>query len=389
VESSPPEEICFLSNAIEAAGYFQASERRAHLRHDVLLSCIQLADDNGGIILDICEDGLSMQVVRGLADDPFPQLRFQLSQSNVWIETRGRIAWVSASKRTAGVKFVDLSFEALTLLKEWISSNVYPTATSQENALGENIGLVSAVLASYEETRTVSVSQADNARLVDEMPSQDLMAQGLTGVLHSTKAQDAGAVLPETGKNTQRLATENVSHAAGLRLSLFSQQIGSESGKHERTSDSSRTRQPIILYVSVVLFLSTFGFLGYHLRTGTNGWQSRQIIAPTSVPGASSNNSLRPVTLSPTLSPNAQLSLDTPGFILQAGAMRHEENAEALAELLRQNDFPAFVIEPGANPLYRVAVGPYSDVDSALKVKEALKRHGFDTIRTKWNPAPQ
>jgi cell division septation protein DedD len=69
--------------------------------------------------------------------------------------------------------------------------------------------------------------------------------------------------------------------------------------------------------------------------------------------------------------------------------MRHEENAEALAELLRQNDFPAFVIEPGANPLYRVAVGPYSDVDSALKVKEALKRHGFDTIRTKWNPAPQ
>ena len=71
------------------------------------------------------------------------------------------------------------------------------------------------------------------------------------------------------------------------------------------------------------------------------------------------------------------------------GAMTHEENAMALADSLHQNNFPAFVSRRGTDHFYRVVVGPYSDVDSALRVKEQLKKAGFDAFRTPWNPSAQ
>lgn len=97
------------------------ADRRSHPRQSVLLSCVEL-DDNGGIVLNVSETGLAMQVVKTLPDNPYTNLRFQLSLSNSWIETRGRIAWLSGSKNKAGVEFVDLDLEGRTLLAKWISS---------------------------------------------------------------------------------------------------------------------------------------------------------------------------------------------------------------------------------------------------------------------------
>jgi cell division septation protein DedD len=61
--------------------------------------------------------------------------------------------------------------------------------------------------------------------------------------------------------------------------------------------------------------------------------------------------------------------------------MTREENAAALAESLRQGDFPVIVSRSGTGRLYRVVVGPYGDVDFTLRVKEQLKKQGFDAFR--------
>src|SRR5476651_2532910 len=111
-----------LSGNIKFETYSRSSDRRLHMRQRVLLSCLELKDGNGGIVLDISEQGLAMQVVKSLGDNAYTQLRFQLSQSNDWVETPGRIAWMSASKQTAGVEFTDLSFESLIFIKSWICS---------------------------------------------------------------------------------------------------------------------------------------------------------------------------------------------------------------------------------------------------------------------------
>jgi cell division septation protein DedD len=68
------------------------------------------------------------------------------------------------------------------------------------------------------------------------------------------------------------------------------------------------------------------------------------------------------------------------GFLLQAGAMSHKDNADALAALLQQNNFPAFVASKNGDPFHRVDVGPYPDLASATLAKNQLTSSGFETI---------
>jgi cell division septation protein DedD len=82
----------------------------------------------------------------------------------------------------------------------------------------------------------------------------------------------------------------------------------------------------------------------------------------------------------------ATISHDVAGFVLQVAAMKHEDNADALAETLRQRNFPVFVFKRGAGPFYRVAIGVYGDADSAVRVKDELERQGFEAILRPWLP---
>jgi cell division septation protein DedD len=47
---------------------------------------------------------------------------------------------------------------------------------------------------------------------------------------------------------------------------------------------------------------------------------------------------------------------------------------------LQQKKFPAFVIPPGADKLYRVQVGPYADNSTATNVRQELEAKGFKSI---------
>ncbi|HEY6466576.1 MAG TPA: efflux RND transporter periplasmic adaptor subunit [Candidatus Acidoferrales bacterium] len=71
---------------------------------------------------------------------------------------------------------------------------------------------------------------------------------------------------------------------------------------------------------------------------------------------------------------------NTTGFLLQAGAMTHPENADALAASLQKKSFPAFVATRKGDPFYRVDVGPYPTLAAATDAKNALSNGGFETI---------
>jgi cell division septation protein DedD len=66
--------------------------------------------------------------------------------------------------------------------------------------------------------------------------------------------------------------------------------------------------------------------------------------------------------------------------ILQLAALTRESDALALADALQQKQFPAFVVTPTADNLYRVQVGPYADLQSANLAKRSLEREGFKAI---------
>jgi len=127
----------------------------------------------------------------------------------------------------------------------------------------------------------------------------------------------------------------------------------------------------------------------HYLGGQMSGWHSKEIMAAGRVPETPPAGSIASAKLSPVTTPSLPpaLPLDVPGFVLQVAAMKHEDNADALAKSLQKRNFPAFVFKRGANPFYRVAVGAYSDSDSAVRVKDQLKAQGFQAILKHWSPA--
>ena len=111
-----------MSGTLHFGAIDSVSDRRTHFRERVLFSCAQLGEENGGIVLNISEGGVALQVVTELSDQDLPPLRFQFSHSHTWVEATGRIAWLSDSKKTVGVEFTNLPEEARRQIKAWISS---------------------------------------------------------------------------------------------------------------------------------------------------------------------------------------------------------------------------------------------------------------------------
>jgi len=153
----------------------QASERRFHPRQQVLYSHMLLDDDNGGIVLNISESGLAMSAVRSLTSDSL-QMRFQLSQSNTWIEATGRISWTNASRQTVGVQFVGLPYEGRIRIRRWLASIDHLASTMKQNPPIEEIAPpVRPAPTALEPTSTVSTPALPTPAEVTEDAKEDAL----------------------------------------------------------------------------------------------------------------------------------------------------------------------------------------------------------------------
>lgn len=100
---------------------------------------------------------------------------------------------------------------------------------------------------------------------------------------------------------------------------------------------------------------------------------------PSAVSSASSKRAPKPASsgkasrLKPPLIPRGAV-------VLQVAALTRENDALALADALQQKEYPAFVLGPANDNLYRVQVGPYADSGSADKARRSLERDGFKAI---------
>jgi hypothetical protein len=146
-------------------------DRRAHLRSQAhRLAYVQMDEENGGVALNISEGGLAVTAAEALTSDHYPTIRIQLPRSDLWIETRGQIAWVSDSKKEAGIHFIDLSDANRQKIREWIKSK---PATDEIRGANEHI---------YEKNHTSKLpirdrklevlSEADEAKFAEMFPSE-------------------------------------------------------------------------------------------------------------------------------------------------------------------------------------------------------------------------
>src|ERR1700758_878562 len=101
-------------------------ERRSCVRHKVNGPVFASFDGvTGGMILDLSEQGLSMQTIAPVKMDHADRrlhLRLDLPDTDAHLETTGYIAWADALGR-AGVRFSDLPEDARQRIDHWLALN--------------------------------------------------------------------------------------------------------------------------------------------------------------------------------------------------------------------------------------------------------------------------
>jgi cell division septation protein DedD len=343
-------------------------ERRSHPRRRASLSYIQIEHDNGGIILDVCERGLAMQVVRSLADEQFANVRFQLGRSRNWIETRCRVAWANDSRTTVGLELLDLSSEAHILLTHWISSIADAADRAETEPSASSNEVPTAVSGAEPETSEYLVQKPRQQSTVFEppiltQPADDRIDQPPQR-LNEAELQAPSVVLtpqvPESDRET-----------------IFPRAV----------ADHPNRFLPIIAFVVLIAVLAVglFGLTRYRrsARPGVKKAQNTATAVPPTIPDVkptSAPNSA-PVQVPP--SPPA-VSESVTGFVLQAGAMTHRDNAVALANSLQQKHFPTFVYKGNSSPFYLVMIGPYPNKEASAKIRRELRTQGIDTFVRRW-----
>jgi hypothetical protein len=98
------------------------ADRRIHQRfEDPRASLVELGGNNNGIVLNISEGGMAILSTEELDLNTLHNLRFQAPEFEHWMEIAAEIAWISDSKKQAGIRFKGLSETARTQLRAGIS----------------------------------------------------------------------------------------------------------------------------------------------------------------------------------------------------------------------------------------------------------------------------
>jgi hypothetical protein len=105
-------------------------DRRNHLRHRITaLTYVSVDDSAGGILLDISEGGMGVQVVGSFHRNQPVRFAVQLSGTNK-LAGGGQVAWANASGQ-AGIKMLEMNAEASQKLKDWLFTNALAAGGNQ------------------------------------------------------------------------------------------------------------------------------------------------------------------------------------------------------------------------------------------------------------------
>src|SRR6202789_3010065 len=121
----------------QLAGLPESSDRRARVRRNPSeVTCLELGEGNGGIVLNVSETGIAIAVAQTILDDHFPCLSFRLPQLDRTFLAEGEIVWRSESSKSAGLRFVNLDERDRVQIRNWIRAEI--VSTQFETALDAN-----------------------------------------------------------------------------------------------------------------------------------------------------------------------------------------------------------------------------------------------------------
>jgi PilZ domain len=82
---------------------------------------VQLGGNNNGIVLNISEGGMAVLFAEEVDVNTLRALRFQAPEFEHWMDINAEVAWISDSRKQAGIRFKDLSETTRIQLRAGIS----------------------------------------------------------------------------------------------------------------------------------------------------------------------------------------------------------------------------------------------------------------------------
>jgi hypothetical protein len=167
------------------------SDRRVHQRiEDVHASLVELSGDHSGIVLNVSEGGMAILSAEDLDENGLRNLRFQAPEFEHWIEADAELAWISESKKQAGIRFKSLSDATRIQLRAGIS--IAKTRARLATDPAKQAGTTSARSAKITDPVPASLATADSPAVVVSESTQVSNEANTTTTLE--KVEEAGKI---------------------------------------------------------------------------------------------------------------------------------------------------------------------------------------------------
>jgi hypothetical protein len=183
-------------------------DRRVHHRfEDLRASLVQLGGNNNGIVLNISEGGMAVLFAEEVDVNTLRALRFQAPEFEHWMDINAEIAWISDSRKQAGIRFKDLSETTRIQLRAGIS-------IAKTRARRANQAKAGATTGGWQEVTDAKQEATDaKQKAIDAI-------QAITTSMPASSAPDGSAtsVTPESnpGKADTKSVAEEIAENEGL-----------------------------------------------------------------------------------------------------------------------------------------------------------------------------
>jgi cell division septation protein DedD len=386
------------------------NERRTFTRKTLNpLPFINLPSDNGGIVLDVSEQGLRFRAVAPV-EQTGPILFWFTAHSNL-IAGIADLVWLDETRKTGGLRFTQLPYNAREQIRSW------PADPNLRPSIGEDMTLH---IAAPSESGLGEVGEREfrAARAVEPSRDLDRLLPGSFGTAPEAEQQFSA---PEEGFAESTLMPiaawakanrESLLKAGGALVLVLVLSVLGYSG-HRRAGEllielgtrmsgeaHAAAAAPIVVgqnshvegttpepptAVSVIPSTASAAAPAATVPAPVLS-ASTQTVASTAgstpVPRAERSIASAPAAAAVTekKAPARKLQPSGTELIVQVAALSAQSDADEMVTKLKNANFQAVVRTLPVDSLYRVTLGPYSDEASAHAVIEKLKKAGFSSF---------
>lgn len=362
-------------------------ERRQYSRKTLNpLPYINLPSDNGGIVLDVSEQGLRFRALAPLEiSGPIP---FSFTSHSKLVIGIGELVWIDKAKKTGGLRFTQLPYDALEQIRK------LPHNTSLRPGLGKDLTLHIPAPDEFPRSGTnergswagFTSKVADVlSMLLPESYGLELRESWLPAARSALAKLRARA--PEFFFQKQNRWLMKTAYALflGIVISTLVYVRHREAGElliriGTRLSGGATTLAPAPTVASLPPYVDDVPVDRSKLESPVVEAAPKSVIATT----GKSVGEISAATATPQLQETAarlpKAGANGKELIVQVAALKEEVDARELSNTLRQENFEAFVGTLPVDSLYRVMLGPYTDEASARVVLGKLKRAGFNSF---------